>query len=135
MKAIFVGSVFAVALLVSCGGGPPQTKEAVREAVIKHIAKRNDMTLSSLNVEVSSVSFQQGKAEATVSFSTKGTPGGGGMTMPYQLEANGREWVVKSRSDKSGGTNPHGATGMDGTGGSMPMPAMPEGHPPVEKKQ
>ena len=134
MKAILIGSVAAIALLVSCGGGPPQTKEAVREGVIKHIAKRKDKSLSSLNVEVSSVSFQQGKAEATVSFSTQGASGGGGMTMPYQLEANGREWVVKSRSDASGGANPHGATGMEGAG-SMPMPAMPEGHPPVEKKQ
>ena len=134
MKAIFVGSVTAIALLVSCSGGPPQTKEAVREGVIKYISKRSDMTMASMNVEVSSVSFKQGEAEATVAFSAKGTTSGGGaMTMNYQLEPKGKEWVVKSRRDTGGGANPHGGAAAEGSGGAMPP--MPQGHPPAEKKQ
>jgi hypothetical protein len=125
VKAILIGSLTAIALLVSCAGGPPQTKEAVREGVLKYIAKRPDMMMASMNVEVSSVSFKQGEAEATVAFSAKGTSGGGAMTMNYQLEAKGKEWEVKSRRD-TGGANPHG-------GGAMAP--MPQGHPPAEKKQ
>ena len=135
MKAILIGNLTAFALLVSCAGGPPQTKEAVQEGVIKYISKRSDMTMSSMNVEVSSVSFKQGEAEATVSFSAKGSTGGAGsMTMNYQLEAKGKEWVVKSRRDTGGGANPHGGA-MEGQGAGGGMPPMPQGHPPAEKKQ
>ena len=91
--------------------------------------------MSSMNVEVSSVSFKQGEAEATVAFSAKGSSGGGAMTMNYQLEPKGKEWVVKSRRDTGGGANPHvgPAMGSEEAGGATP--AMPEGHPPAEKKK
>ncbi len=148
MKAILIINLTAIALLVSCAGGPPQTKEAVQDGVVKYISKRSDMTMSSMNVEVTAVSFKQGEAEATVAFSAKGSSGGAGsMTMNYQLEAKGKEWVVKSRRDTGGGANPHGGGAMEGgAGGAMPMlpqgegsggatPPMPQGHPPVEKKK
>ena len=135
MKVILISSITACALLVSCAGGPPQTKEAVQEGIVKYISKRKDMMMSSMNVEVSAVTFKQGEAEATVAFSAKNAPGGGGsMTMNYQLEAKGKEWVVKSRRDTGGGTaNPHGGGAMEAPAGAMP--AMPPGHPPAEKKQ
>jgi hypothetical protein len=138
VKAILIINLTAIALLVSCSGGPPQTKEAVQAGVVKYISKRSDMTMSSMNVEVTAVSFKPEGAEATVAFSAKGSPGGSGsMTMNYQLEPKGKEWVVKSRRDTGGGANPHGGAAMDGgaEGAMPPMPAMPQGHPPVEKKQ
>ena len=119
---------------MSCAGGPPQTKEAVREGVVKYISKRSDMMMASMDVEVSAVAFKQGEAEATVAFSAKGSSGGGAMTMNYQLEAKGKEWVVKSRRDTGGGVNPHSGGAMEGASGGA-MPPMPRGHPPVEKKQ
>ena len=140
MKAILSGSVIAFALLVGCAGGPPQTKEAVREAMIKHISKRADMTTSTMDIDVSAVTFKQNEADATVTFSVKGGAPGASMSMPYQLEAKGKEWVVKSRSEKGGAANPHGGAMPDaGAGGAMPSPeemkqTMPPNHPTVEKK-
>ncbi len=152
VKAIISGTVIAFALLVSCAGGPPQTKEAVREAMIKHISKRSDMTLGSMDIDVSAVTFKEGVADATVTFSVKGGAPGAAMSMPYQLEAKGKEWVVKSRSEKGGAANPHGGGMPDagampqGGSGAMPSPeelrqsmppeqVMPPGHPSVEKKK
>lgn len=133
--------MIAFALLTSCAGGPPQTKEAVREGVVKYIAKRPDMMMTSMDIDVTAVSFKQGEAEATVSFTAKGSPAGAGgsMTMPYILEAKGKEWVVKARSTGGGapGANPHGGAAAPGAVPPIPdmtMPqAMPPGHPSMEK--
>jgi hypothetical protein len=133
VKAILCSIVIVFSLLTSCAGGPPQTKEAVRDGVVKYISKRSDMMMSSMDVDVASVAFKQGEAEATVSFTAKGAPPGGSMTMNYLLEAKGKEWVVKSRRDTSGGVagaNPHGGMAPSMEGGAQ---AMPPGHPSIEK--
>jgi hypothetical protein len=111
------------AYLASGCSRPPQNKEAVREAVVQHLASRSGLDVSSMEVEVASVSFRGNEAEALVSFRAKGsTDPSAAMQMRYALESKGRKWLVKGRSE-AGGT-PHGGQGQGG--------ALPPGHPPVE---
>lgn len=116
-----LGLLAGVVLLAGCNRGV-ESKEAVRQAVIDHLAKRAGLNVSSMQIDVSAVSFRKDEADATVVFRAKGGDAGQSMTMNYTLERKGGRWVVKGRAE--GGT-PHGA-GVQAPGGQMP-----EGHPPV----
>lgn len=116
-----------------------QNDEAVQKGVQAYLAKRSD--LLAMDVKVSSVSYHDNQATATVHFQAKGTSApGSGMDMQYILERQGNQWVVKGRagSDAHGsqgapqgapqGTAP--ATPPGGSIGAMPQ-TLPPGHPPV----
>ncbi len=123
-RSVKSGGITAVATLLmlgACNRGM-ETKEAVRQGVIDHLATRANLNVASMQVEVTSVTFRNNEADATVHFRAKGAQGGPGMTMNYTLEKRGRRWVVKSRSEAGG--VPHGETG------EMPG-GLPPGHPPV----
>jgi len=112
----------AMLLLSGCNRGV-ESKEAVRQAVIDYLSKRSNLSVSSMQVDVTSVSFRKDEADATVSFRAKGSGGGPGMTMNYSLERKGNRWVVKGKSQTGG--SPHGMMGGAQSG------EMPSGHPPV----
>ncbi len=98
--------------------------EAVRQAVLDYLAKRGNLNVGSMDVEIVGVTFANEQAEATVSFRAKGAGAGGPeMTMHYALAKQGGRWVVKGRTDSG-----PGAHGTD----AMPSSPMPPGHPPVE---
>lgn len=118
-----LGTPAVVFLLVACGG-PPQTTEAVRQGVIEYLAKRSDMVVASMDIDIASVSFRKNEADAVVSFRPKGAPSGG-MQMSYTLERQGKQWVVKSK--KESGANPHGSGAAPGGPGGQ----LPPGHPTV----
>ena len=127
--------------LVGCNKGNIDTKEAVRQGVIDYLASRQNLNVSSMNVEVTSVTFKENEADATVAFAAKGG-GGQPVTFSYVLERQGNRWVVKpgstGKSPHGGGMppgenpNPHGA--MPPAGGEAPAGAMPPGHPAVPQK-
>jgi hypothetical protein len=98
-----------------------QTNEAVRDGVIKHLSQNKNLAISSMDVEVASVTFKDNEAEAAVSFKPKGGDASSAMTMRYTLEKKGSEWVVKKKADSGMG---HGATAPQGTG-------LPQDHPPM----
>jgi hypothetical protein len=98
------------------------TPEAVREGVIKDIAKKVDV--QSMDVNVDSVSFREKEAEAKVSFKPKGATASQSITMNYQLERQGDEWHIKGRTMDTGHQT-QTAPGQPGQG------ALPEGHPGV----
>lgn len=99
-----------------------QSKDAVRDGVLKYLSKRGD--LAAMDVSVAGVNFRGNEADATVHFQAKGNPApGAGLTIPYVLERKGNEWVVKGRT----GGDQHGAQGMPGGGGG----SLPPGHPVV----
>ena len=82
--------------------------------------------MARMSVDVTTVSFQEDKAEATVAFGLK--DGGQGMQMNYSLTRKGDVWEVKPRA--AGGAH----------GGASPLPppsspAMPPGHPPTGANQ
>ncbi len=85
------------------------------------------MNMSQLQVDVSSVSFRQDEADATVSIRPKGGAADQGMQMRYTLERKGNRWVVKGK-----GAGAH--TQMPGPAQGMGQPASPggqPGHPPM----
>jgi hypothetical protein len=128
-------------VLTSCGKDI-QNKDAVRQGVVDHLkARKNlDLDLSSMQLEVTAVTFRENEADAEVSFVPKGGTAAQGMTMKYTLERKGDAWAVKQKSEAT--NNPHsggamappagmpGATpgGMPGAGGGM---SLPPGHPPM----
>jgi len=122
-----------VLLLAGCGRGI-DNKEAVRQAVVEYLSSRTNLNVNSMSVNVTSVIFRNGQADAVVSFAPKGaTEAGQGMEMRYTLEKKSNRWVVKAKSD--GGSNPHGIGSAnphstprpDAGGGSE----LPPGHPPI----
>lgn len=96
------------------------TPDAVKQGVVRDLAKKFDMT--KMDVIVDSVSFRDKEADATVTFTTKGGSAAQGMTMKYVMERHDDgQWYIKSRSSVAGaGTPPAG----DAAAG-----AMPAGHP------
>jgi hypothetical protein len=110
------------------------TPEAVKDGVIKDIAKKVD--LESMDVNVDSVSFREKEADAKVSFKPKGADRSQSITMTYSLERQGDEWRIKSRNMLAHEQQQPGAPGQTalppghpGAGNGEPLPA---GHPPVD---
>jgi len=97
------------------------TPEAVKEGVIKDIAKKVDV--QAMDVTVDSVSFREKEADARVSFKPKGGPVSQSITMTYSLERQGDEWHIKSRSMQAHDAQQPGAPGQT---------ALPAGHPSVD---
>ena len=136
--------VFAVVLplacLAACSHGNIDTKEAVRQGVIDYLAGRQNLNVSSMNIEVTSVTFKENEADAVVAFAPKGS-GGNPVSIPYTLERKGSRWVVKPHTP---GQNPHGVGMPSGESphGAVPPPngdtppggALPPGHPAVPQK-
>jgi hypothetical protein len=139
-----------IVCLTGCNRGI-QSKDAVRQAIIDHLSKRN-LNVSSMDVQVTEVQFNGKEADATVSFTPKGSKGQG-MSIQYHLEQQGNHWAVVGRRDAGaphGGTpappqgaNPHGgaegaapgmppAGGAGAAGGAMPSP---QDLPPASKKK
>ena len=105
---------------------------AVRQGVLDYLSRRANLNVASMDVSVTSVVFRRDEADATVSFSAKGSNGAGGMTMHYILERKGGRWAVKGRADS--GQNPHGGAGASPHGGGASPSgsgALPPGHPAI----
>jgi hypothetical protein len=103
-------ALIAPILLLAACSKDIQNTEAVRQGVVDYLQQRTAETgldLNSLVVTVSTVSFEQDVARATVAFSPKSAPGAPGMSMSYVLDRKGDKWVVKGRQVNPG--NPHGA--------------------------
>ena len=92
------------------------TPDAVRDGVLKDVAKKVD--INAMDVSVDSVSFREKEATAQVSFRPKGAPAGSqAITMNYELERDGNEWKIKNRN-------------MEGHQNAQPGSSqMPPGHP------
>ena len=137
-------TLLAVCFLAGCQKDI-QNKDAVRQAIITHLTQNKNLSVGSMDIEVTQVTFRDKEADAVVMFKPKGGDAASGMSMKYTLERQGSLWVVKKKAD----SGPHGtaaANALSGSGtgagaagsmpmpsGSMPMPstggAMPPGHP------
>jgi len=119
-----------------------QTNDAVRQGVLAYLSQNKNLSLSSMDIEITQVSFRDKEADAVVLFKPKGGDASSGMSMRYTLEKQGSAWVVKKKTDSGGHLESKPPAGTPGAPGSMPMPsgsmpmpstsgAMPPGHPPV----
>ncbi|MGC9970752.1 MAG: hypothetical protein ABSE56_09195 [Bryobacteraceae bacterium] len=120
MRYPYLPAALAGLLLVGCSR-PIQNEAAVRQGVIDHLSARQDLNLSQMQIDVTSISFRQNEADVTVSFRPKGGDASSGMRMQYTLERKGNRWAVKGR-----GAGPHGQMPA-----AMPGGQMPAGHPPM----
>lgn len=112
-------------VLTSCAKAP-QTKDAIKQAIVDYLAKRDDMMASTMDVEVVSVDFKEKEAEAVASIGPKGAPESG-IKISYSLEAEGVKWVVKRKpgAAPAATSDPHEVPAPSQGGG------LPAGHPPV----
>jgi hypothetical protein len=121
----------AVLLLLTACVRRNDTSEAVRQGVLDYLSTRGNLNIAAMNVDVTAVSFRKDEADATVSFTAKGTPAGKGMVIRYTLTRKGDKWVVKDKPEP--GVNPHGAAG--GVPGGAPQGGLPPGHPSTAPPQ
>ena len=144
----FTSVLVLLAALTACNRGN-QSKEAVRQGVIDYLSGKTSslaLNMAAMDVQVTNVTFNGDQADAAVSITPKGTPGGG-MNMNYHLEQQSGKWVVKGRQDAGGSPhgggaipstaapgaeNPHGGTPPGAASGKMPSP---EDLPPTGKKK
>jgi hypothetical protein len=116
--------------LSACHRDSGRNPDAVRQAVIDHLGKRGDLNLNTMKIEVTNVEYPgSNEAIATVSFTPKGSDGGG-MAMKYHLVREGAAWTVKGKA--SGGDASHGAGMPNPPGAAAPSGDLPPGHPPVD---
>jgi hypothetical protein len=127
--------VFLAALCLAGCSKNIDTPEAVKEGVLKDVAKKVD--IQAMDVNVDSVSFREKEADAKVSFKPKGAPASQSITMTYSLERNGDEWRIKTRNMQAHEQQQPTAPGQQamppghpvtGSGNGEPLPA---GHPQV----
>ncbi len=138
-------------MLAACSSANIDNKEAVRTAMIEYLqgnAASTGLDMSSMDVNVDAVVFENDMAHATVSFTIKGTDQG--MQGNYSLERQGDKWGNVKRQDLTAaphgmpdsGTVPSGAApptpptlppGIT-TPGKLPPPStntLPSGHPAI----
>jgi hypothetical protein len=114
-----------------------QNKDAVRQGILTYLTQNKNLSVNSMDIEVTQVTFRDKEADAVVMFKPKGGDAASGMSMRYTLEKQGSTWIVKKKADSGahGATSPMGAGSMPMPSGAMPMPstsgAMPPGHPPT----
>lgn len=122
--------VAAILLLASCAKDI-QNPDAVRQGVVDYLKQRSSeigINMDNIDVTVTNVSFEKDVARASVSFSAKGGPANGGMSMSYVLDRKGDKWAVRGRQTNS--ANPHGGgQALPGTG-AVPGQAVPGGQLP-----
>ena len=129
------------------------TPEAVKQGVIRDIGKNFDV--SSMDVNVDSVSFRDNEADAIVSYSLKGSKDPSSMmTMKYLMERRSDgKWYIKSRASSAGAPGDNGAscgpsqraaararTALPSAGAGVGTgdgggTALPPGHPNISKGQ
>lgn len=129
MKNLLFLVAIILSLLWSCQKQDINTPEAVRQGVIDYLSQRSDLNVDSLDVQVTSVTFNENEADAVVAIRLKGGGPAESMTMRYVLEREGNRWVVKGRASSG---SPHGEmpSGDPFHGGSGSM-ELPPGHPPI----
>jgi hypothetical protein len=136
-RALIAAALAATLTLAGCHKDI-QTTDAVQRGITTYLASKPG--LSAMDVSVTSVSFRQNEADATVHFQARGsTDAASGISMKYILERKGNDWVVKGREGVATGANPHGdAANPHGDMGGMGanphgggMPALPPGHPAI----
>jgi hypothetical protein len=132
---LLAGSLLMSLLFLGACSKPASNKDAVQQGLMEYLKTRAGISIDTMDVTVTSVTFRGDEADATVSFAAKGSKDhSGAMNMNYVLENKGGKWVVKGRS----GTSQHGGdpSGMPPSGmpKDMPkqIPQMPPGHPPTD---
>jgi len=129
-------TLFIAAVLLAGCAKNIDTPDAVKQGVIKDIAKKVD--IQNMDVSVESVSFRGKEATARIGFRPKGGDPRQSIMMSYTMERQGDEWRVKGRNmqrheeSTPGAPLPPGHPGEATPGTSLPPgTTLPPGHPGV----
>jgi len=125
MHRAFFAALLGTLLLLT-GGCQSKTddKDAIRDAVIKHIAGMNGLNVNNMAIVVTQATINGDKAQASVDIRAKNSdPSAPPMQLTYDLQKQGTEWVVL-KGQPTGGMQ-HPAPGEMPPGGG----ALPPGHP------
>jgi hypothetical protein len=124
-----------------CGSSEPartaaDERKAVEDAIDRHLAKRSDLNVSSMEVTVDRVNFvDDDQAEAIVKF-TVGEEAAASIQMAYTLQKTNDLWEVVGPPKRAQGAQ----VAPPAAGGAMPpnhpavggeQQSLPSGHPPV----
>ncbi len=102
-----------------------ENKDAIRDAVVKHIAAMNGLNVNNMTVVVTQATINGDKAQASVDIRAKNSdPNAPAMQLTYDLQKEGTEWVVL-KGQPTGGMQ-HPAPGQ-----MPPAGNMPPGHPNI----
>lgn len=118
--------ILTALLLAGCAKNI-DTTDAVKQGIVKYVAKKAD--IQNMNVSVQSVSFRGKEATANVSFSARADPKQS-ITMSYTMERQGDEWNVKGSDMQRHGQTPPGTPLPPGHPATQPGSSkLPPGHP------
>lgn len=121
-RALLTGVLFA--LLIVPGGckSKAETRDAIRDGIIKHLTGMNGLNVNNMTVTVTRASITGDKAEAEVDIRAKnGDPSAPAMQLTYDLQKQGDEWVVLKGQTNGGMQHP-------APGQMPPLGTLPPGH-------
>lgn len=122
-----LAAILLVLLLSACSSSL-KSKDKVQQAILDRLSAHSGLDMKAIDMTMTSVSFKNNMAYATVAFHPKGdTNVNSGMLMKYTLEARDGKWVVVNVADSQG----HGLAGHPaaGAGGDQ----LPPGHPLIDQ--
>lgn len=135
MNRAFVATTLGALLLFTSGcKSKTDNKDAIRDGVLKHIAGMSGLNVNNMTVTVTQATVTGDTAQASVDIRAKnGDPAAPPMQMVYNMQKQGKEWVVV-KSQPTGGMQ-HPAPGEMPPPGSIPPATggaggkMPANHP------
>ena len=122
MNRAFLAAFVGMALLTAACKSEADNKDALRDGVIKHIASMNGLNFNNMTITLTKATIHGDQAEADVDIRAKHSdPSAPAMQLVYQMQKQGKEWVVV-KGQPSGGMQHPGP-------GEMPQGDLPPGHP------
>jgi len=122
MNRAFLAAFVGMALLTAACKSEADNKDALRDGVIKHIASMNGLNFNNMTITLTKATIHGDQAEADVDIRAKHSdPSAPAMQLVYQMQKQGKEWVVV-KGQPSGGMQHPGP-------GEMSQGALPPGHP------
>jgi hypothetical protein len=126
MNRAFLAASLGGLLLAGAGCKPKaDNNEAIRDGVIKHLSGMSGLNVNNMIIMVTKATVNGDHAQADVEVRAKnGEPGAPPMELTYQLQKQGKEWMVLKGQATGGMRHP--------APGELPLQeAMPAGHPPL----
>jgi hypothetical protein len=125
-RAFLAALLGTLLLLTGACKSKTDNKDAIRDAVVKHIAGMNGLNVNNMSIVVTQATVNGDKAQANVDIRAKNAdPSSPPMQLSYDLQKQGEEWVVL-KGQPTGGMQ-HPAPGHPATGGTSGQ--MPASHP------
>jgi hypothetical protein len=122
-RACFAALLGSLLLLTSGCKAKTDNKDAIRDAVVKHIAGMNGLNVNNMTITVTKATVNGDKAQADVDIRAKNSdPSAPAMQLTYELQKQGEEWMVLKGQATGGMQHP-------APGEMPPQGTMPPGHP------